>query len=150
MRRIIGLGLAMTLMAGAARADEAQEKANIELALSMWRGVIEQADVSAVLRYISPAYIQHNVNIAPGREGLLEGVKRLHDLPPGTRHTSKRLLRAVAQGDLVVLVWDQDFPDPKTQGQSKVAHSYVGQSFDMFRIKDGQIVEHWDDTRKTP
>ena len=146
----LGAAVCTGLPAGAkgARTDalSAQERANTKLVLDMWHGVIEQADVNAVLRYISPAYVQHNVNIDPGREGLVEGVKRLRNPPPGTPpHPKKQLLTAVAHGDLVVLVWNQEFPDPKAPGKA-----YVGQSFDMFKVRGGQIVEHWDDTRKTP
>ena len=63
------------------------------------------------------------------------------EVPP---HTTKRLIAAVSEGDLVVLTWHLDVPEPEDG-----ANSYVACSFDMFRFdEDGTIVEHWDDVRK--
>ena len=55
-----------------------------------------------------------------------------------------RVITAVAEGDLVVLTWHLDVPEPEDG-----ANTYVACSFDMFRFdEDGTIVEHWDDVRK--
>lgn len=124
------------------------EARNTQLALDMWQAVIVDFEPDAVLRYIAPDYVQHNPAVPPGREFLHEAVKQLRaerdanpDAPP---HTSKRLIAAVAEGDLVVLTWHLDVPEPDDP-----ATSYVACSFDMFRYDgDGMIVEHWDDVRK--
>ena len=128
--------------------DLALEVRNKQLALDMWQAVIVDFDAEAVLRYISPGYVQHNPAVPPGREFLFEAVKQLAaerdanpDAPP---HTSKRLIEAVAEGDLVVLTWHLDVPEPDDPAQT-----YVACSFDMFRYgADGMITEHWDDVRK--
>jgi predicted SnoaL-like aldol condensation-catalyzing enzyme len=93
------------------------------------------------MRYIAPDYIQHNTLLPTGRDGLLEGVRRLHNPPPGTPpHPKKTLIHAVAEGDLVVLTWVRDAPDPANPG-AVIRRNY----FDMFRVEHGLVVEHWDD-----
>jgi predicted SnoaL-like aldol condensation-catalyzing enzyme len=128
--------------------DLALEARNKQLALDMWQAVIVEFEAEAVLRYISPGYVQHNPAVPPGREFLFEAVKQLaaeRDANPGAPpHTTKRLIEAVADGDLVVLTWNLDVPEPDDP-----ARTYVACSFDMFRYDaDGMITEHWDDVRK--
>lgn len=124
--------------------EAARQQANIDLVMAMWDGVIYRADREAVMRYVHPDYKQHNPNVLPGREGVLQLVELIANPVPGIEPAAhKTFNRAVAQGEYVVIIWDQDQPDPHNPGQT-----YVGQAFDMFRVAGGQVVEHWDDTRK--
>lgn len=124
--------------------DSRRQQANIDLVMAMWDGVIYQADREAVLRYVHPDYKQHNPNVLPGREGVLQLVELIANPVPGIEPAAhKTFNQAVAQGEYVVIIWDQDQPDPHNPGET-----YVGQAFDMFRVVGGQVVEHWDDTRK--
>ena len=144
-------GAVATVLAGAAFARERprltqaqQEDANTRMVLAMWRGVIEQADARAAMRYIARDYVQHNPNVLPGRAGVLKLIEIIRNTPPGVHKPAKKvLLHAMAKGDRVILIWNQQQPDPVAQGET-----YTGQAFDMFRIANGKIVEHWDDTRK--
>jgi predicted SnoaL-like aldol condensation-catalyzing enzyme len=125
-------------------AQERREQANIDLVLAMWDGVINRADRDAVMKYVAEDYVQHNPNVAQGRAGVLELISLIKDppahmVPPG----KKTFKKAIAQGDHVVIIWSQPQPDPHHPGAT-----YDGEAFDMFRIRDGQVVEHWDDTRK--
>ena len=95
-------------------AEETLEERNSRIVIDMWQKVIREGSREAVLRYIAPGYIQHNVNMPSGREHLL----RLGD-----------------RTDCSVKLWEK---------------TYTGHAFDMFRLEDGMIVEHWDDTRKWP
>lgn len=45
----------------------------------------------------------------------------------------------VAEGDLVVLVTMREHPHPARPGRT-----YTTTWFDMFRVADGKLVEHWD------
>lgn len=122
------------------------EERNSATVLAMWNGVINEGDRDAVLKYIHPNYIQHNVNMPSGRENVLHLVELIRSTPKDfTPPAHKELLRTVAQGDYVVVIWKQDQPDPTRPGET-----YPGHAFDMFRLEDGMIVEHWDDTRKWP
>ncbi len=86
-----------------------------------------QKDASAIDDYFGPVYVQHS---ALGVDGL-EGIRGLlAQLPPGFRY---ELVRAVSDGDLVVThgLYFGYGPGP-----------VVG--FDVWRVQDGRIVEHWD------
>lgn len=113
----------------------------------MWKGVITDASPEAVLKYIAPDYIQHNMTLEGGRKGLYEAIlaydKQRKLDPTIAPHTTKRLIKAFADDDLVVLVWEMDVPEP-----SDPSKTYIGHSFDMFRVKDDMMVEHWDAKRK--
>lgn len=123
---------------------EQRARRNIALILDMWDGIINRADDAVVMKYVAPGYLQHNPNVAQGREGVLQLVSLIRDPPEGMIPPGRKTFRhAVAQGDFVVVIWDQPQPDPHRPGET-----YVGQAFDMFRMAGGQVVEHWDDTRK--
>ena len=84
------------------------------------------------LDYINPnKYIQHNLNVATGLQGLKELFSRL---PPETK---VKTVRAFQDGPFVFVHSEYDFFGPK-----------VG--FDIFRFEDGRIVEHWDKLQETP
>lgn len=122
------------------------EERNREIVLAMWDGVIRRGDTDAVMRYIAPDYVQHAVNLPSGREHVLRLAEMIRDgtaafKPPAHKH----LCRTVAQGDMVVVIWEQEQDDPTRPGET-----YTGHAFDMYRLEDGMIVEHWDDTRKWP
>ena len=127
--------------------DTQEEARNKQLVLEMWQAVIVEYSPEAVLRFISADYIQHNPAVPPGRDFIYKAVKDLAEQkksdPKAAPHTTKRLIHAFADGDLVALTWTLDVPE-----STDASRTYVASAFDMFRLKDGMIVEHWDDVRK--
>lgn len=145
LSRFVRISVALAALAWAASTPAAElsvQEKNRQLVLEMWEAVIVNLDEDAVARYIAEDYVQHNPNISQGREGLIAAIRRTK---AGKRHSVKRLIASFAEGDLVVLVWDRDLPDPTRPGEI-----YTNNAFDMFRVKDGIIVEHWDDNHKNP
>ncbi len=53
------------------------------------------------------------------------------------------LVAIVAEGDLVVLAFARETADPQ-DASKKVTTTW----FDMFRIENGRIAEHWDPAQK--
>lgn len=108
-----------------------QEEEKLRLVLDMFANVLEPLDSSAVDRFISPDYIQHNQSVRPGRDALKAFLDRARDENPEATHDIKR---AFVDGDHVIVHyhvrrWEGD----------------IGWAVcDIFRVEDGMIIEHWD------
>lgn len=84
-------------------------------------------DFTALERWFSPDYIQHNVFIPGKRSGLRSFVEGL----PASRTYEHGMI--VAEGDLVMVHGRYSGGDRKTLI-----------AVDIFRFEDDQVVEHWD------
>jgi predicted SnoaL-like aldol condensation-catalyzing enzyme len=104
------------------------ESKNKALVLEAFDRLFNKRDYAAAERFWSPNYIQHSAHIASGREGLFNFVK---GIPPTLRYEPGMI---VAEGEFVIV-----------HGR----FSGIGQrvnwiAADVFGIKDGILVEHWD------
>jgi len=118
--------LAAALAATSANADTA---ANKELVIKGLTEVLIQGNAEAVDTYFADPYIQHNPMAASGVEALKGLVSKMPGNPDGVFEPA----RIIAEGDLVVThyVYENFGPVPLV-------------AFDVFRIDNGKIVEHWD------
>jgi predicted SnoaL-like aldol condensation-catalyzing enzyme len=91
----------------------------------------------AVAKYLGPTYRQHNPGAADGPEPFIETVKQLVKNFPDLRMEPKRI---IAEGNYVVL-HSHLILKPGDRGMAVV---------DIFRLENGQIVEHWDVVQEVP
>lgn len=118
---------------------------NKRLVYDFWREVVEAGNVPAADKYIGEEYIQHNPNLPSGRAAFASWVAKnikQQALKPRVRSP---LVSIIAEGDLVVVSLVAETTDPKNPS-SKTTTTW----FDMFRIANGKIVEHWDAAPKLP
>ena len=111
--------------------------ANKKLVFDFWREVLQARHVERAPEYLAESYIQHNPNVATGRAAFMDFFGRFPREP--IKGTIDDLVDIVAERDLVVLALRRELPDLEHEGQT-----YTTTWFDMFRIADGKIVEHWD------
>lgn len=116
--------------------------ANKRLVFDMWRNVIDAGREESADLYLDTGYIEHDPTAATGRDAFKRRVAAQKDRPvEATLRAS--VVSIVAEGDLVAVVTMMEHPHPVRPGRT-----YTTTWFDMFRIADGRIVEHWNPTLK--
>lgn len=111
--------------------------ANKRLVYDMYREVLQAGHYDRVAHYMLPTYIQHNPNVSSGAHNLVEYVKNSRPVRPIEPKLMLPLVNIVAEGDYVTLAFVR--PEKDDQGRE-----YLTTWFDMFRIENGRIAEHWD------
>ena len=112
--------------------------ANKRLVYDAWRTLIEAHDTAAAEQYFAEDYIQHNPNADTGRAGVLAFFASQGAPLPIAERVQTPLVSIVAEGDYVALVQVDARTEPRV---------YTTTWFDLFRIEDGVIAEHWDHGR---
>jgi predicted SnoaL-like aldol condensation-catalyzing enzyme len=107
----------------------------------MWRNFLQANDVDAAENYLAPEYHQHNPNAETGLEGVKAYFRAVNRPKQQVKDSIDRLVSIVAERDLVTLALVRE-------GVDKDGNNYTTTWFDMFRIADGKIVEHWDTATK--
>jgi len=110
---------------------------NKATAISFYRTAYLGEPRKAVELYVGDSYIQHNPDVADGKDGFIEYFERMQTEFP---EKSIQFVRCIADGDLVALHTLQSWPGDE---------EYV--TMDFFRFDDnGKIIEHWDTIQKVP
>jgi predicted SnoaL-like aldol condensation-catalyzing enzyme len=119
------------------QSDDPALAANKRVAYEFTRLVLRARDMDAARRLMAESYIQHNPTIATGRASFINAFSRRPQSP--ALDTVEDLVTMVAEGDLVSLFFLRECQDPRNPGQT-----YTTTWFDMFRVENGLIAEHWD------
>ncbi len=123
-----------------------QEKKNLDMVLEWWRVVIQNRQMDQTAKYQAEDYIQHNPNVNTSRAGFVEFFSKLPK--PNIADPSKLASQPVvkgAKGDYVWLIWETEQKDPRDPSKT-----YHANSFDVLRIQNGKVQEHWDSAQKFP
>jgi len=121
------------------KSKDAKLAANKKLAYDFFRVVLRARHLDEADKYMREDYIQHNPNAETGIQGFKDFFSKLPGGPQPVQDTLPGLVAIQAEGDFVTLSFVRPMDDPVNKGQK-----YTTTWFDMFRIQDGKIAEHWD------
>lgn len=135
MIRAIALGVAgMLLMAAIPPGDTERNRAIIGDFARIFYA--EKNVRRAFMTYVVPDYIQHNPGIADGRDAAIAALEPMFS-------------KAGASFDVKRIIVDGDYAVIHLHGRADPA-SAGGAVADIYRLKDGRIVEHWDVLQPMP
>lgn len=117
--------------------------ANKKLVYDFWREVFEGGHMELAPKYMAESYIQHNPNVATGRAAFVEFFSKIKKPLPIADKVAAPIVSITAEGDLVTITFVSENKDPKDP-----AKTYTTTWFDMFRIENGKLAEHWDNMQK--
>lgn len=134
---ILAAAIALTgKLATAQDRDSAQEEANRKLVVEFYDRFFNRHDVEAA-GVVAEDYIQHNPRVPDGKAPFLGFFTTYFTENPDSR---ARIVRSAADGDLVWLHVQS------TNGADDAGRAIV----DIFRVRNGRIVEHWDVIQAVP
>jgi len=119
--------------------------ANKKLVFDMWRAIVQAGHTELAPRYFTKSYIQHNPNVASGRDAMVAYMKATRPVQPIAPQITFQVVTIMAERNLVLLATVSYLPDPQSPGRK-----YATTHFDLFRIEHGKIAEHWDNVEKSP
>jgi len=133
---LLVLALATGISMRSLHADDALTERNKTIVRDFYTTVLIGRNVDAAPRFLKPDYIQHNPQVPTGLKGFMDTFRErfAQKLPPDYK---RELLNVIGDNDMVVVYVRQTWTS--RDGQH---HQALG--FDMFRVQDGMIAEHWD------
>jgi predicted SnoaL-like aldol condensation-catalyzing enzyme len=120
-------------------AQTAKQKmeANKKVVIDFYNLGLNKKDYEAASKYLGPRYVQHNPLVADGPEGFKAFLAKIKAEFPDNHNEIKRIF---ADGDYVI-IHVHSVRIPGTRGRA---------IFDLFKLEDGKIVEHWDAIQEIP
>jgi predicted SnoaL-like aldol condensation-catalyzing enzyme len=115
--------------------DDVALAANKQLVDDTWRTLLDAQQVEEAPRFLADSYIQHNPQANTGLQGFLAFFRQFAQ-PQPVQPSIANFIQMVAEGDLVVLATIRAYGDARVP--------YTSTWFDMFRVSDGKLAEHWD------
>ena len=111
-------------------------EANKKLVYDFTRIILSGRRLERAKEFLTEDYIQHNPNVETGLKGFLDFFSQLGG-PRPIPETVNGLVSIQAEGDMVTLSFVNDSKDA-------AGNAYSTTWFDMFKVENGKITEHWD------
>jgi predicted SnoaL-like aldol condensation-catalyzing enzyme len=122
----------------------ADEQLNIGAATEELKDMLQYGHPELAEKPMDPGYIQHNPNVPQGREGIMQFMGSRVGERPGEIKPERKNGPAftLADGPYVLMMWKVNDKDP-----SDSTKTYTWSHFDLLRIENGLVKEHWDEAR---
>ena len=119
-----------------------QEQANKEVARQLIERIFIRQEDRAIDELVSTQFVPHTFGpMPPGREGLRQGMKRAG---AGVSDAEFEIHDMIAEGDRVAVRLTSSALHTGTfMGVEPTGHRYSIDELHIFRIREGQLVEHW-------
>jgi predicted SnoaL-like aldol condensation-catalyzing enzyme len=118
--------------------------ANKKLVFDMYRTIVNAGHYDQAEKFFTKEYIQHNPNVKSGRDELVEYIRKTRPVRPIPETIGFPVISIMAEGDMVLVAsveYNEDAEKPGTK--------YATTHFDLYRMQNGLIAEHWDNVRKS-
>ncbi len=122
--------------------DDPQLAANKQLVYDMYRIVLQGGHADRAHEFIAEDYVQHNPNAAQGLAGLVDYVQSTRPVREIKDTLELPLIHLMAEGNYVMTSFVR--PEKDENGAT-----YYSSWFDLYRIENGRIAEHWDPMLKS-
>jgi len=116
--------------------------ANKRLVYDMYRIVLQGGYAGRASEFIRDDYVQHNPNAGQGLAGVQDYIRKTRPERPLKDKLELPLINLIAEGDNVMTAFVR--PEKDASGAT-----YYSTWFDLYRIEDGKIAEHWDPMLKS-
>lgn len=117
----------------------AREQVTHRLGQIEFRDILQYDNLDLAMEYFAPVYMQHNMNVPGGRDNFIEFFGRFAEPTPLTGEWITPPTLELVSGNFY-LKFDERFEDdPGNPGEQSAYYR-----FDMVRVDDGLIQEHWD------
>ncbi len=124
----------------------AQEQKNLAIATRELKDMLQYNHLEVADEVMADSYIQHNPNVPGGRDGFKTFFAPRAANPEAIQAEWKNPpTLTIASGPYVFFMWDRKAKDPADPSKE-----YTWDHFDMVRVENGKIQEHWDEARKNP
>ncbi len=104
----------------------------------MYRSIVNAGRYDLAEKFFTKGYIQHNPNVASGRDQLVEYIRKTRPVRPIPATIGFPVISIMAEGDMV-LVASVEYAEDKENPGTKYATTH----FDLYRVESGLIAEHW-------
>ena len=118
--------------------------ANKKLVYDMYRIFVNGGHTEEAAKYFTEGYIQHNPNVITGRDAFVAYVKQTRPAVAIPKTVTFPLISIMAEGDMVMIASVSMAADPLKPGEK-----YANTHFDLYRIENGKVAEHWDHVPKS-